>query len=140
MNHEHHQQSTTDHSQHQQHIGHESKDSYSKHEGHSVEMFKNKLYISLALTIPVLVLSPVIHEFLRFSFRFPGDAVVLFALSSLVFFYGGLPFLKGSLNELKHKMPGMMTLIALAIIVAYVYSTAVTFGLTGEVFFWREAN
>lgn len=139
MNHEHHHP-TMDHSQHQEHARHNSKQEYSKHEGHSVGMFKKKLYVSLVLTIPVLVLSPAIQEFLHFSLRFSGDTIVLFAFSSVVFFYGGLPFLKGSLNELKHKMPGMMTLIALAISVAYVYSAVVTFGLMGEIFFWELAT
>lgn len=121
-------------------INHHSTDGYSKHEGHSIEMFRNKFYISLILTIPVLILSPIIQKFLGFSFRFYGDLVTLFLFSSIVFFYGGLPFLGGSLKELKHKTPGMMTLISLAIAVAYFYSTAVTFGLIGEVFFWELAT
>ncbi|GAB4365519.1 MAG: heavy metal translocating P-type ATPase [Kiloniellaceae bacterium] len=68
---------------------------------------------------------------------FPGDAYVLFALSAVVFFYGGWPFLKGLINELGKRRPGMMTLIALAISVAFFYSSAVIFGLTGKVFFWE---
>jgi Cu2+-exporting ATPase len=72
--------------------------------------------------------------------RFAGDGYVLFLLSSIVFFYGGYPFFKGIIAELKARTPGMMTLIALAIGVSYTYSTAVTFGLTGEVFFWELAT
>lgn len=113
---------------------------YSKHEGHSVEMFKKKLYVSLVLTLPVLILSPIIQEFLNYSLKFKGDVFLLFIFSSIVFFYGGSPFLKGSVNELKRKVPGMMTLISLAIAVAYFYSSAVIFGLPGEIFFWELAT
>jgi len=119
---------------------HSQNKGYSKHEGHSVEMFKRKFYISLILTLPVLFLSPLVQNFLGFSFRFIGDLIVLWVFSSVVFFYGGLPFLQGSIKELKNKMPGMMTLISLAIAVAYFYSSAVTFGLQGEVFFWELAT
>jgi Cu2+-exporting ATPase len=121
-------------------MNHSSREGYSKHEGHSAQMFKSKFYVALFLTIPVLILSPIIQKFLGFSFRFSGDMIILFLFSSIVFFYGGLPFLKGALNELKHYAPGMMTLISLAILVAYIYSVAVTFGLTGEVFFWELAT
>lgn len=137
MDHQHH--AMPDHGHHKAHAD-TSKEEYSKHEGHNAEMFKNKFYISLAITIPILVLSPIIQQFLGFSFRFKGDTMALFVLSSIIFFYGGSPFIKGSLNELKHKMPGMMTLISLAIVVAYIYSVAVTFGLMGEVFFWELAT
>lgn len=120
------------------HDGH----SHSEHLGHSVEGFKRRFWISLIFTIPILLLSPMIQHFLglKESLRFNGDIYVLFALSSFVFFYGGYPFLKGLFNELKHKQPGMMTLIALAISVAYFYSTAVVFGVEGEVFFWELAT
>lgn len=140
MNHEHHNMSNitqpVDHAK----MDHQQSQGYSKHEGHSVGIFKRKFYISLGLTIPVLVLSPIIQKFLGFSISFYGDMFVLFGFSSVVFFYGGLPFLKGSLTEIKNKMPGMMTLISLAIAVAYFYSSAVTFGLSGEVFFWELAT
>ncbi len=144
MNHEHHNMNMAedndvpkmDHSK----MEHPQGEGYSKHQGHSVGMFKRKLYFSLVLTLPVLILSPLIQKFLGFSFRFFGDLIVLWFFSSVVFFYGGLPFLQGSMKELKNKMPGMMTLISLAIAVAYVYSSAVTFGLSGEVFFWELAT
>jgi len=77
---------------------------------------------------------------LKEAMRFNGDVYALFALSSFVFFYGGYPFLKGLFDELKNKQPGMMTLIALAISVAYFYSSAVVFGVKGEVFFWELAT
>lgn len=136
MNHDH---DMHNHAGHEKMVSREHKE-YSKHKGHSVEMFKRKLYVSLALTIPVLVLSPIIQDLLNFSFKFSGDAILLFIFSSVLFFYGGSPFLKGAINELKNKVPGMMTLISLAITVAYFYSAAVIFGLKGEVFFWELAT
>ena len=66
-----------------------------------------------------------------------GDSYLLFVLSSVVFFYGGYPFLKGLVDELKFAQPGMMTLIAIAIATAYLYSSAVVFGLSGKLFFWE---
>lgn len=99
--------------------------------------FKKRLWISLAITVPVLLLSPMIHMILGFSFTFPGSFYVLFALSSVVYFHGGWPFLKGAWDELRGRSPGMMTLIAVAITVAWLYSSAVVFGLKGEDFFWE---
>ncbi len=115
---------------------------HSEHLGHTVEAFKRRFWISLIVTIPILLLSPMIQHFLglKETWRFNGDIYTLFALSSFVFFYGGYPFLKGLVDELKKKQPGMMTLIALAISVAYFYSTAVVFGVEGEVFFWELAT
>ncbi|MDA3802521.1 MAG: copper-translocating P-type ATPase [Patescibacteria group bacterium] len=110
---------------------------HGKHTGHSVQMFKRRFYISLSLTIPVLILSPMIQEFLNFSFGFSGDKYVLFLISTLIFVYGGWPFLNGARNEIKTKAIGMMTLISLAISVAYFYSSAVLFGLSGTIFFWE---
>ncbi len=104
--------------------------------------FRNRFWICLVLTIPVLVLSPLIQGFLGLeqAIEFPGDMLVLFGLSTVIFIYGGYPFLKGMVNELKAKEPGMMTLIGLAIGVAYGYSTVVVFGLEGKVFFWELAT
>jgi len=107
-----------------------------------IEDFKKRFYISTILTIPVLILSPLIQDFLTFlqPLSFQGDKYILFILSSVIFFYGGWPFLTGLISELKKKTPGMMTLIAVAITVAYAYSTAVTFGLEGKFFFWELAT
>jgi Cu2+-exporting ATPase len=104
--------------------------------------FRRRFWISAALTIPVLILAPMIQGLLglREMLRFPGDGYVQWALASIIFVYGGWPFLKGLFDELRKKNPGMMTLIALAITVAYVYSSAVVFGLTGKVFFWELAT
>lgn len=113
------------------------------HKGHDhsgmIADFKKRFWISLALTIPILLLSPMIQKFLGLKnlLNFAGSGYLLFAFSTIVFFYGGYPFLKGMLDELKKKLPGMMTLIAIAISVAYFYSSAVVFGLTGKVFFWE---
>jgi len=113
--------------------------SYSRHAGHDVTDFRRRFWISLIVTIPILILSPAIQEFAGVgqALRFPGDQYVLFMLASFVYFYGGYPFLKGIVNELRARLPGMMTLIAVAITTAYLYSTAITFGLSGGVLFWE---
>lgn len=105
-----------------------------------VRDFRRRFFISLALTVPILALSPLIQQVLGFEFKFQGDSYVLFVLSAAVFFYGGWPFLKGVFKELGRRQPGMMTLIAVAITVAFAYSGAVVFGLSGKVFFWELAT
>ncbi len=113
---------------------------HAAHHAHMVEDFRRRFWISLAVTVPIVILSPMIQEIFGYRLTFPGDLWVLFALSTFVFFYGGWPFLKGLADELREWLPGMMTLIALAITVAYVYSSLVVFGLRGEVFFWELAT
>ncbi len=112
------------------------------HHAHMAADFRNRFWISLVLTLPILVLSPMLQTLvgLREAIRFPGDIYILFGFSSVVFWYGGWPFLKGFFEELKSHQPGMMTLISVAIATAYVYSSAVVFGLTGKVFFWELAS
>jgi Cu2+-exporting ATPase len=114
------------------------------HHDHSamVADFRRRFWVSLVLTVPILALSPMIRGLfgLEEALAFPGDSVMLWALSSVVFFYGGWPFLAGMTGELRKKQPGMMTLIALAITVAYVYSSLVVFRLPGEGFFWELAT
>ncbi len=112
------------------------------HHAHMVADFRRRFWISLVITIPILLLSPMIQGFLglREALSFPGELYLLFALSSFVFFYGGYPFLKGIFDELRSAKPGMMTLIAIAISVAYIYSGAVVFGLRGKIFFWELAT
>ncbi len=102
--------------------------------------FKKRFWVSLILTIPVLVLSPMIQQFFSYSLSVPGNKYVLMALSSVIYFWGGWPFLKGFYTEIKQKGPGMMTLIAMAISVAYFYSTATVFGLPGMDFYWELAT
>lgn len=104
-------------------------------------MFKDKFWLSLLLTIPVLAYSEMIQYWLNFMPpSFTGSQYVPFVLSSVIFFYGGLVFIKGALGELKAKLPGMMTLISLAIITAYVYSVATQFFIEGDGFFWELAT
>ena len=116
--------------------------SHDAHQGHTVADFKKRFWVSLALTVPILALTPMLQEWVGLgnALRFPGDLWVLFALSSAVFFYGGKPFLAGIYRELKSREPGMMTLIAIAITTAYVYSSAVVFGVPGMIFFWELAT
>jgi Cu2+-exporting ATPase len=104
--------------------------------------FKKRFYISLIVTLPIVLLTPMIQHWLGLGDRlsFSGNLYVLFALSSFVYFYGGYPFLKGMFSELKRLKPGMMTLIGIAISVAYVYSSVVVFGLKGDIFFWELAT
>ena len=130
------------HNSHKDHKQHSSNHDHHDHHAHMVVDFKKRFWLSLIVTIPILILSPLIQEFigLKETFNFSGDVYVLFALSTIVYFYGGYPFLKGLIDELKKKEPGMMTLIALAISVAYFYSTAVVIGVKGEVFFWELAT
>ena len=115
------------------------------HHGHHAHMaadFRKRFWISMVLTLPILVLSPLLQKLagLREAIRFPGDISVLFAFASAVFWYGGWPFLKGVFQELKSRQPGMMTLVAVAITTAYLYSSAVVFGLIGKMFFWELAT
>ena len=102
--------------------------------------FKKRFWISMVITVPVLLLSEMIQTFFGFTFAFPGDKHILFILSSVIFFYGGLPFLKGFISEVRAKNLGMMALIAMAISVAYLYSSATVFGLQGMDFFWELAT
>jgi Cu2+-exporting ATPase len=111
-----------------------------RHEGHVTEDFKRRFVVSLIVTIPILALSTFIQDLFRFKLEFSGSIYALFLLSTFVYFYGGYPFLKGFLNEIKDNNIGMMTLIAVAISAAYFYSSAVVFGLKGEVFFWELAT
>ena len=126
-----------EHSQHE-HSEHQDHD---KHAGHSVAMFKDKFWLSLLLTLPVLAYSEMIQHWLNFTPpAFPGSQYVPFVFSTIIFFYGGLVFIKSAWGELKAKLPGMMTLISLAIITAYVYSVATQFFIKGDGFFWELAT
>ena len=117
------EQSSVHHDHHEMNppMGHEGHD----HHAMMIHDFKKRFWISLILTVPILLLSEMIQHWLGFEIKFPGDKYVLLILSSFIFFYGGWPFLKGLIDELRAKSPGMMTLIGLAITVAYVFSVAV---------------
>jgi Cu2+-exporting ATPase len=131
-----------EHSQHgMSHAGHNPKHGEMGHD-HSamIEDFKRRFYVSLGLTIPILVLSDMIQHWLGFQLDFLGRKYFLLALSVGLFWYGGKPFLEGCLDELKSRRPGMMTLIAMAITIAFVYSVATVFGFQGMDFFWELAT
>jgi len=117
-------------------------ENHSHHEHHKmmVRDFKFRFWWVLGLTIPILALSPMIQQFLQVDWRFAGDTYLLFVLSSIVYLFGGWPFLTGLADELKKKEPGMMTLIGLAISVAFIYSTFVVFGFEGDLLYWELAT
>lgn len=113
---------------------------HNNHHRMMIRDFRRRFYVSVVLMIPVLALSPLIQQLFGFTLGFPGDDIAVFVLASAIFVYGGWPFLSGLVDELRKKTPGMMTLIGLAITVAYVYSAAVTFGLEGTPFYWELAT
>lgn len=139
-------ESVENHDAHGEKGGHASQHEHDGHGGHHdhhammVEDFKKRFFISLILMVPILLLSPMIQMFMGVDFRFSGDSYLLFALSTVLFFYGGKPFLTGAVDEFKAKSPAMMMLIALAITVAYVYSSLTVFVLPGGEFFWELAT
>ncbi len=139
--HSEHNHSNHDHSHHDKRSGAHGggKHSHHDHHAHMIADYRKRFWISLIVSIPILLFSPMVQEFLgiREALKFDGELLLLFALSSFVYFYGGYPFLKGIFEEVKAKRPGMMTLISLAISVAYFYSSAVALGVTGKIFFWE---
>ncbi len=122
MDHEHMDHSKMDHS----HMGHDMGHGGHDHGGmdHSMHMgnFKQKFWLSLILSIPIILMSPMMGVELPFQFTFPGSEWVILAIGTFLFFYGGQPFLSGAKMELQQKSPAMMTLIAMGISVAYIYS------------------
>lgn len=120
------------HADHQEHEGHD------QHAGHSVEMFRDKFRWSIALTVPTLVWSPMVQQWLGFRApAFPGSGYVPAIFGTILFFYGGMVFLRGAVREIKDRLPGMMTLISLAITVAFSFSLAVTLGVPGMDLWWE---
>ena len=117
-------------------------DGHHAHHAAMVEDFRRRFWVSLVATVPILALSPMIQQWLGVAgaWTFPGDVGLLLGLSTFVYGYGGWPFLTGMVDELRERTPGMMTLVALAISVAYLYSAAVVLGVPGEVFFWETAT
>ncbi|SDW51458.1 Cu2+-exporting ATPase [Hydrobacter penzbergensis] len=105
-----------------------------------IDDFKKRFWISLVISIPILLFSPMIQQFFSYQLLLPGNKYFLLTLSSIVYFLGGWPFLKGFFDEIKKRAPGMMTLISMAISVAYFYSAATVFGLKGMDFFWELAT
>lgn len=143
MHHAHGQETKKDEPAHDMmHMGHNAPMGQPGHDHHAmmIDDFRKRFYVVLILTIPIILLSPMIQHWLNFHWEFSGSRYLLATLSSIVFFYGGWPFLKGWVDEMKIWKPGMMTLIGFAISVAYIYSMATVFGLQGMDFFWELAT
>ncbi|MGH7477003.1 MAG: heavy metal translocating P-type ATPase [Longimicrobiales bacterium] len=152
MNHEHHRTSTpvkhepatadaAGHAAHVEASGPHDAAAHDKHAGHSVPMFRRKFFVSLALTVPTLVWSEQLQEWLGYSApSFTGSDWVAPLFGTAVFVYGGWVFIQGAYRELRDRLPGMMTLIALAISVAFVFSAAVTLGAPGMPLWWELAT
>ena len=121
------------------HLDPSNHDHHHDHSEH-IEDFKQRFIISLSLMIPILALSPMIQHWLNVNWRFTGDKYLLFALSTILFLYGGRPFLTGALQEFRSRRPSMMALISLGISVAYLYSSATVFLIEGMDFFWEMAT
>jgi len=119
--------------------GHDAQghDAHDKHAGHDPEQFRKKFWLSLALTVPIVVTSPMVMDWFGYSLDFPGIALVGPVLGSFIFVYGGWPFLKGGFDEIRLRQPGMMLLISLAIVVAYVASLASSLDQLDLEFWWE---
>ncbi len=129
------------HDEHQGHQGHQGHEGHDMHAGHSVEMFRDKFWGSAALTVPTVVWSPMVQQWLGFPApSFPGSKYVPAIFGTILFFYGGMVFLRGAVREIKDRLPGMMTLISLAITVAFGFSVAVTLGVPGMDLWWELAT
>ena len=119
---------------------HDPHGSHDKHAGHSVAMFRDRFWLSLLLTLPVLIWSEMVQEWLGYSApSFPLSDRIPAVLGTIVFVYGGMPFLRGGLRELRDRQPGMMLLISLAIVVAFVSSLASEFAVLDLEFWWELA-
>ncbi|MBA5867521.1 MAG: heavy metal translocating P-type ATPase [Nitrospira sp. CR1.3] len=138
MTHKDHGQMSDPHAGHKMSHDHRSHD---RHAGHSVAMFRDRFWLSFALTLPTVFLSPEVQHWLGYTApSFPGSTLIPAILGTAVFLYGGLVFLRGAQSELADRKPGMMTLISLAIIVAFGTSLAATFGLFKVEVWWELAS
>ncbi len=124
------------------HGGGPAHESHDRHAGHSTAMFRDRFWVALILTVPVLIYSELLQQLLGYRApAFPGSQWLPAVLGSVVYWYGGWPFLTGAVRELGDRRPGMMTLVAMAISTAYVYSIAIDLGLvTGMAFYWELAT
>ena len=128
------------HHQHE-HVGHDKHVAHDKHAGHSPALFRSKFWISLLLTTPIVLYSPMVHMWLGLTMpQFPGAPWLPAVLGTFLFFYGGMVFLRGAVAELQDRLPGMMTLISLAISVAFVYSLYTSITGIGSDFWWELAT
>jgi len=126
---------------HAGHAGHGEAGAHDRHEGHSVAMFRDRFWITLLLSIPTVLWSGMVqHMFGLSAPTFPGSSYIPALFGTAVYFYGGLVFVKGGLRELRDRLPGMMTLISLAVTVSFVFSLAVTLGYPGEALWWELAS
>ncbi len=120
---------------------HDASAGHDRHAGHSPAMFRDRLVLSALLTLPVLFFSSQLQVWLGYTApSFPGVSWLNPLLGTVLFFYGGAPFLRGARRELAQRQPAMMTLVALAISVAYAFSLAVSLGLAGRPFYWELAT
>ena len=128
------------HHGHEAHAGRDQHVGHDKHAGHSVAMFRDKFWLSLLLTIPTLIWGHMLPRALGYTPpQVPGARWIPPVLGTAVFFYGGLVFIQGAYHELRARQPGMMTLIGLAISVAFLFSAAVTLGYAGMPL-WEELS
>jgi Cu2+-exporting ATPase len=127
------------HGRHEQHGGHSAHGGHDKHAGHDPEVFRQKFWLSLLLTLPIVATSEMVMDWFGYDLDFPGISWVGPLLGTFVFFYGGWPFLVGGVREARDRVPGMMLLISMAITVAYVASLATSVGLFDLDFWWELA-
>src|SRR5918992_4638354 len=126
---------------HEDHGGHEGHGGHDRHAGHSTEMFRTRFWVCLLLTIPVLAYAEGLWALFGVEApSLPGGTYVSFVLGTIIYVYGGSVFLRSAAGELRARMPGMMTLVALGITAAYLYSAATTFLVEGEGFYWELAT
>ncbi|PKK94217.1 MAG: heavy metal translocating P-type ATPase [Tenericutes bacterium HGW-Tenericutes-6] len=142
QNHHHNQHDEHHHKNHHEHHHKETNDHHDHHDHHQMMVtdFKKRFFFSLILLFPILAISPMIQTFLGYDLRFSGDLILLLFLSTLLFIYGGYPFFKGMIEEMKDKKPSMMSLIGLAIGVAYFYSAYAVLFEVGHDFFWELSS
>lgn len=134
MNHGEHNHDHHDHSGHDGHHGHDG------HGAHMMADFKQRFWVVLVLSIPLAIIAPMLMHLLGYHIDFPGQGLLEFGLATIVFFYGGKPFLSHAWDELKSGVPGMMMLISLAIVAAYVYSVLTTFFISGMNYYFELAS
>ncbi len=142
------------HSQHETHAAHSMHESHDKHKDHAkhqgdhgmghsshhemmIQDFTQRFFVSVILSIPVLILSPSVQELLGYTLSFPLAEPIQLILSTIIYVYGGIPFFKGFIDEMRKSLPGMMTLVTLAISTAYFYSASVILFIPGKPFFWE---
>ncbi|MEB7389930.1 copper-translocating P-type ATPase [Aerococcus viridans] len=147
--HMHHGEHNHDHHDHHEHMHHEehnhdhnghSGHGHGGHGAHMMEDFKQRFWVVLILSIPLAIIAPMLMHLLGYHIDFPGQGILEFILATIVFFYGGKPFLSHAWHELKSGVPGMMMLISLAIVAAYVYSVLTTFFISGMNYYFELAS